>query len=137
MLLAVGPELDGAVKGSGRDGAAPTGAYAADPVDRQGLPGPDGHGAGDRLDRQDVARSPVLGRSGYPQPLALADSEPERPLVTTQDLAGGVVDEAPRRRPQLLAEPASRIAVGDEADVVAVGLLRDEQAALGRLHPHR
>ena len=46
------------------------------------------------------------------------------------------VDDVPGRGADLLGEPAAGVAVGDEADVVAVGLLRDGESALGRLGAH-
>ena len=58
-----------------RGGAAPARPDALDAVDGELLAGPDGHGAGDRLDVEDVARLAVGGGPADPQPLALADGE--------------------------------------------------------------
>ena len=61
VLVAVRPQLDGAVQRLGRGGAAPARPDALDAVDGQLLAGPDGHGAGDRLDVEHVARLAVVG----------------------------------------------------------------------------
>ena len=120
------------------DAAAPARPDALDAVDGELLARADGHRAGDRLDVEDVARLAVVGGPADPQALALADGEPEGAVVAAEHLAARVVDESRRRQragPQLLAQPAGGVAVGDEADVVAVGLVGDLQAAALGLVP--
>ena len=48
----------------------------------------------------------------------------------------GAVEDLAALGADPLGEPAAGVAVGDEADVVAVGLLRDGQAARGGLGAH-
>jgi single-stranded DNA-specific DHH superfamily exonuclease len=58
-----------------------------------------------------------------------------RAAVASHDSAVAV-DDVALRRADLLCEPPAGVAVGDEADVVAVGLLGDRQPALGRFGAH-
>src|SRR5687767_10855331 len=80
----------------------------------------------------------VLVSGGHPQvePPALADRVGVGTLVAADDLAGGGVDDVARGLAQLAGEEPLGIAVGDEADVVAVGLVGHRQIALGSLGPH-
>ncbi len=138
MLVAVGAQLHGALEVR-RDGAAPAGPDAADPVDRELLARPDRDGAGDRLDVEHEPRLAVGRGPADLQPLALADGEAVRALVAAQHLAGGVVDDVAavvgRGGAELLLEPAGVVAVGDEADVVGVRLVGDQQPAAPGLEP--
>ena len=138
VLVAVGAQLDGAVQRRGGDAAAPARPDALDVVDGELLAGADGHRAGDRLDVQDVARTAVVGGPADPQALALPDGEPERAVVACRAPRRSRGRRAPptsARRSELLAQPAGGVAVGDEADVVAVRLPGDLQAAALRLGP--
>ena len=67
--------------------------------------------------------------------LALTDRERVGAAVGADDGAGLVNDVA---RPRAKASPKETlgVAVGDEADVVGVGLVRHPEAARGRLRPH-
>ena len=82
-----------------------------------------------RRDVEDVARLAVVGRDAEPQAAALADGEVVGAVVLA-DLAA-----AARRRsrrgavPRRAVQEAGRVAVGDEADVVAVRLLRHREPA--------
>ena len=102
-------------------------------MDGQRLSRPDPDGAGDRLDVEHEAGLPVGGRPPDPQALALANGERVGALVLPEHVAGGVVDDVAavvgRPLAELLAQPAGVVAVGDEADVVGVGLGRHPQAA--------
>src|SRR5690606_29908675 len=69
------------------------------------------------------------------QALALADGEPVGPLMAADDLAGQRVDDGTGLGTEPLGQKAARVAVGDEADVMAVGLVGHGQAAPGRLGP--
>ena len=94
----------------------------------------DGDGARDRLDVEHVARLAVGRRRPDAQAPALADRVAPRPLVRAEHLAVGGDDRAPRlTSDELLGEPAAGVAVADEADVVAVGLVGDGQPATRRL----
>ena len=53
-----------------------------------------------------------------------------------EHLAGAAVDDLAGPGAELLAEPASGVAVADEADVVAVGRLGHREAAALRLFAH-
>ena len=66
----------------------------------------------------------VVGREADVEALALADGEGVRALVLTDHGARAVEDLA-LLGADAVGEPAAGVAVGDEADVVAVGLLRD------------
>ena len=59
-----------------------------------------------------------------------------RPGVGAHDLAGHGVDELAGPLPQPAGQPGPGVAVGDEADVVAVGLLRHREAPGGGLLAH-
>ena len=105
--------------------------------DLQRLGRADRHGVGHRRDRQHVARAAVRRGHAQVQALALADR-----VARTRRRAA----RAPRRcaastmspgaSPSRVAQEAPGVAVGDEADVVRVGLVGDREAALGRLGAH-
>ena len=69
------------------------------------------------------------------EPLALADRERLRPVMASDDVAGSIADHA-LLGPDLVGEPAAGVAVGDEADVMGVGLVRDAEAARRGLRAH-
>jgi hypothetical protein len=79
-----------------------------------------------------VAGPSVGSRGTEPQPATLADGEAVRPVVLADGRARGVDQPA-----GLLAERAPQVptgvTVGDEADVVAVRLLRDRESTVGSL----
>jgi hypothetical protein len=123
--LAVGAELDRALdRRDGRLAARPYRADRGDLADAEGVGGADGHGVGHWLDGQHVARAPVGGRAVDAQALALADREAVSAVVGAEH--GPVrVDDRTGRRPEAPLKEAAGVAVGDEADVVAVGLVGD------------
>src|SRR6185437_13527417 len=134
--LAVGAQLDAALYRRGRRRAAgPDRADRADLADAQGVGRADGHRVGHRLDRQHVAGLAVRSRAVQAQALALADGEAVDALVRADHRPVGVNDRT-WRGAQLAGQEAAGIAVGDEAHVVAVGLVRDQQPAGVRLLPH-
>ena len=67
------------------------------------------------------------------QTAPLADGEAERAVVRSEDLAARRVDDRPVLRAEPAGEEAARVTVGDEADVVRVGLVGDGEPARGRL----
>ncbi len=91
-----------------------------------------GHRVAHRRDVQDVARLAVRGRGPDAQPLALPDREAERALVGADDRPG-LVDDVALRLLKAVRQASLGVAVGDEADVVPVGLLGDGQAPALRL----
>src|SRR3954454_20458178 len=130
--FAVGAELDEAVAGLvGRGAAGPDGAGGGDLGDVEVLGRADGDGSGHRLDVEDVAGLAVSGGGADAQALALADGEGVGAVVLAQDGAGGV-DDLAGRLAELPGQEAAGVAVGDEADVVAVRLVGDGQPAPGR-----
>ena len=129
--LAVDPRLRcGADVGGGVPG--PRGADAGEMGDAEVGAGADGHGVRGGVETGDEARLAVGGRLLDAEPLALADGEGHRTVVLSEDFALAVLDE-PRAHRDLVGQPGLRVAVGDEADVVGVGLVRHREAALGRL----
>src|SRR5690349_7140326 len=118
MLVAVGAELDGTLQTALRRGAGPQRADALQGVDAEALARSDRHGAADGLDVEDEARLAVIGRDAESQAAALADGERVGAVVLAQHLAV-LVDDRARTRPELVAQPAGVVTVGDEADVVA------------------
>src|SRR5690606_39240772 len=80
-----------------------------------------------RIEAQHVHRD----RSGESEPLPLADRVPMQSAVATDDRAGRI-DDLAFELSTVDAEPAldeaARIAVGDEADFMAVGLVGHRQA---------
>ena len=109
---------------SGGGAAGPDGARRGDLGDVETLGRADGDRPGHRLDVEDVAGLAVTGGGAHPQAAALADGEGIGAVVLAEDGAG-LVDDAAGRRAQLLGQEAPGVAVGDEADVVAVWLFRD------------
>ncbi len=101
----------------------------------QRLGGPDGHRARGRLDVQHIARPAVGGGRAHAQPSPLADGEAVGAVVAAHHGAAGVHDAAGRLT-QRGGQEGTRVTVGDEADVVAVGLGGHGQAARRRLRPH-
>src|SRR5271166_1561083 len=99
--------------------AGPDGAIRGDLGDVEPAGGPDGHCPGRRLDVEHVPGLAVGSGRPHPQALALADGEGVGALVLAHDGAGGVHDLA-RRLAQVAGQEALGVAVGDEADVVAV-----------------
>jgi hypothetical protein len=67
---------------------------------------------------------------------ALADGEAVHPVVTAEHVAGRGVDDVAGRGAQPRLEEARGVAVGHEAQVVAVGLVGHGEAARGGLDPH-
>ena len=112
-------------------GAAPARPVGDDPVDGQRVARADRDRAGDRLDVEHEARLAVRRGHAEPQPAALADGEAVGAVVAPELRTRRRVDDrAPvvgRPVAELLAQPAGVVAVGDEADVVGVGLVGDEQ----------
>ena len=81
------------------------------------------------------ARLAIGGWDAQPQPAALTDSEAVRAGVLTDLDASGVDDVANPGAEPVVEEPRG-IAVGDEADVMAVRLVRNGEAASCRLSPY-
>ncbi len=93
------------------------------------------HRGGHRGDVEDITR-PAVGRgTAKAQAPALPDRERERPVVLPHPLAGDGVHHRTGPRPQPVAQPPAGVAVGDEADVMAVRLVRDRETAAGGLGP--
>src|SRR5690606_24338102 len=69
------------------------------------------------------------------QSAALPDGESVRTIVRADDVAIAVEDLA-LFGTDLLGQPATSVTVRDEADVVAIRLLRDAQTALRSLSAH-
>src|SRR5207237_10628785 len=127
--FAVGAELDEALRGlRGRGAAGPDGAGRGDLGDVEAFGGTNGGSTGHRLGVGDVAGLAVAGRGADPQAAALADGEGVGAVVLAEDGAG-LVDDLAWRLAQLLGQEAAGVAVGDEADVVAVRLVRDREPA--------
>jgi len=103
-------------------------------ADRQRAPWPDHDPPRLRLDAHDVQR---LGHPADLDPAALADGEMDDAAVLPEHLPAQVHDIPGRDgfRSQLL-DQARIIAVGDEADVLAVGLGRHLQPGFRRDAPH-
>src|SRR5690606_26166859 len=85
------------------------------------------------LDPRDISGLAVQARAVQTQTATLPDGEPIGTAVLTDDLAGSLVDDLALLLAQASGQPASGVAVGDEADVVGVGLLGHGEAALGSL----
>src|SRR5690606_11337231 len=130
-LAAVGTQLGGVGAGADGGGAAPAGADRGEGGDVEGVRGADGDGVVDRGDVEDVAGLAVGGGGADPQALAVADGEAVGALVGAH-LGAGLIDDVALGAAEAVGEEAPGVAVGDEADVVRVGLLGDgESAALG------
>ena len=93
------------------------------------------HGVVHRAHFEHEARAPVGRGPADTETLALPDRVARGTVVGAQLLAV-TVDDRPFARCNALAQPRLRVAVGNEADVVAVGLLRDGKSALGSLSPY-
>jgi hypothetical protein len=78
-------------------------------------------------DLQDKARLPVSGRGAQLQPAALADSKSVGTRVFAY-FGACFINDVPGAHIDLLCQPAGRIAVRDEADVMAVRLVGHRQA---------
>src|SRR5699024_1217017 len=111
----------------------PAHVVGLDLVGAEQVSGPDEDAVGLRLDPGDVAGPPVETGAVEAEPAALTDGEAVGPPVPADDLAGALVDDLALLLAEALGEPAAGVAVGDEADVVAVRLLGHGEAALGRL----
>jgi GntR family transcriptional regulator len=134
--LAVGPQLDLAIDGLARGRASgPDGTLCGDLAYLEAAGRADGHGSAHRLDAEHVPRTAVGSGAVHAQPLALPDGEPVGAVVRAEHRPVLIHDLA-RYRPQLPGQEAAGIAVRDEADVVAVGLVRDEQATVPGLLAH-
>jgi hypothetical protein len=128
VYLAVGAELYKAVSWLGGRGAAgPDGAGGGDLGDVQFLGRADGDGLGHRLDVEDVAGAAVVGGRADAQAAALADGESVGAVVLAEDGAG-LVDDPAGGLAEVPGQEPLGVAVGDEADVVAVGLVGHGEA---------
>src|SRR5690606_31279306 len=114
----------------------PHGGTGLDAVDAEELGRADDDAVARGLHVEDVPGPAVGRRAVDPQTLALADGERVRAVVLAEDGALRV-DDLARARAQALAQEALGVAVGDEADVVGVGLRGDRQAATRRPGPPR
>ena len=92
-------------------------------------------GVGDRAHLEHEPRLAVGGRGADREPLALPDGERGGALVRTEGVAVTVQDVAGRRR-HPLSQPASGVAVRNEADVVGVRLVGDRETALRGFGAH-
>ena len=126
---------------SARGGAAPARPVGGDPVDGQRLARADGDGARDRA-RCRARSAACRPGPGVPsrRPLRWPMVKPKVPSCRPSSRPDSASTIAPpwlgAPVAELLAQPAGVVAVGDEADVVGVGLLGDQQAARGRLRAH-
>ena len=118
-----------------RGGSGPGGADSGEVGDREVGAGSDGDGVRRRVETGDEARLAVGSGLLDAEALALADRVRHRSVVTPKHFAFGVLDETRTHR-DLVGQPGLRVTVGDEADVVGVGLVRHGETALGRLGAH-
>src|SRR5690606_822490 len=81
------------------------------------------------------ARLAVRRGHAQVQTASLPDGECVRTLMRA-DHGTGSVHDLTGLRTDLLRQPAARVAVGNEADVMAVRLLRDADPAFRGLSPH-
>ena len=133
---AVGSDLHHRVEGFVRsDAGGPHRARRGDAPDLQVGSRPDRHRPRIRVDLGDIAGLAVGGRRLDPQALALPDGETVDPVVLGEALARRRVHDRARPDADAGAEERAGIAARDEADVVGVRLVRDGQAAPGRLGP--
>src|SRR5699024_12199073 len=93
------------------------------------------HLPGGGVDVHDVAGGAVRSRLLDAQALALTDREAMGAAVRAQHGAV-LVEDLPGGFAEVAFEEAARVPVGDEADVVAVGLRGDAEAAGAGLGPH-
>ena len=120
-------------RGSARRRAAgPDRADGGDLGDVEALGGADGHRPGHRLDVQHVAGPAVVGGRADAQAPALADGEGVGAVVLAEDGAG-LVDDLAGGLAEVPGQEPLGVAVGDEADVVAVRLVGHRQPAAGGL----
>src|ERR1700753_3404852 len=126
---AVGAELDGAVaRLLQRVTATPHRRGSGDVADLEVSGRAHRHRAGHGLDGQDVAGVAVGGGVVEVEAAALADGEGVGAVVGA-DLGAGGVDDGAGGLAQVLGQEALGVAVGDEADVVAIRLVGDGEAA--------
>src|SRR6202012_2252689 len=84
------------------------------------------------IDRRHVARAAIGSWPGDAQAFALADGESVHPVVGGQHRAVGTDYRATANR-DALAQKSAGVSRRNEADVVAVRLVGDRQAATGSL----
>ena len=96
---------------------------------------PDDDGVVFRTNFEHKAGATIRARNSKVQPLALADREGRGTLVLADDIARAVQDLT-LLCTHPIGEPAAGVTVRDEADVVAVRLVCDTEAALGGLGTH-
>jgi hypothetical protein len=128
----MGPDLN--LAGPLRVGslARPGGADGMDPMYCQRIPRTNRNGVGGWRDGQYEARLTVGRRRAKPETTALPDGEPVRTGVLANP-GPSYVDDVPRSIAEPLFQEFRSVAIGDEADVMAIWLVRDSQAALSRL----
>ena len=90
------------------------------------------NGGGVGVDRRHIAWATVWPWARDAKALALADGETVHPVVLGQDRAVGV-DHRAAANPDALTQKSPGVAGRDEADVVAVRLVGNRQAATGGL----
>ncbi len=106
-----------------------------DLIDFERLGRADPHRVRDWLDVEHVPGPAVRCRAVDPQAAPLADGEAIAAVVAADHLAIEVHD-GPGSRAQPAPQEATGVTIGDEADVVAVGLVGHSQPAAGRLGTH-
>src|SRR6185437_6596263 len=135
MDLAVRAQLDQAVAfPAGRLASGPHRALRGDVGHIERLARADGDRPGRRLDVQHIPGPAVAGRGTDPQPLALSDGESVG-TVMGAELGAVFRHDATGRAAQPAGQECPGVPVGDEADVVAVRLVRDRQPPRRRLGP--
>jgi hypothetical protein len=127
----VGAQLHGARERQPALPRRPARPLGDDAVHVERRDGTDRDGAVDGRDREHVARLAVSGRDTEPQPAALADGVAVGAVVGADHRTGQRVDHRTGLRAEPVAQEAGGVAVGDEADVVAVGLVGDAEPAAG------
>src|SRR5262245_34998107 len=135
MDLAMRAQLDQAVAfPAGRLASGPHRAPRGDVGHIERLARADGDRPGRRLDVQHIPGPAVARRGGDPQPLALPDGETVG-AVMGAELGAVLGHDAPGRAAQAGGQERPGVPVGDEADVVAVRLVRDRQPPRRSLGP--
>src|SRR5690606_5927839 len=119
VLLPVGAHLRPDADLALRRRPAPAHVVGADDVDAEQLLRAYDDGVGAGVGGYDIPRGPVGRRDLQAQPAALPDRVAVRAPVLAQARAL-VVDDRAGALAETAGQPASRVAVGDEADVVAV-----------------
>ena len=114
----------------------PDGTDPLDGVHVEQVGGPHRDDARLHVDVDHVAGRSVVGGSAEVQPAALPDGEGVRAVVSGHDGSGARVHDVAGLLAQRPAQEARCVAVGDEADVVAVGLAGDQEAAARGLGAH-